>query len=140
MNRISIPFELQRRRDLVIRYLRRINRELYRRLQQKFELSIEVKLIEIITIIRSVIFEAIERQNAEIQRTLIDLEQTDYYRPLRLDPQVSEFVKELERILPQVRRLFVEGREIMGATQDDIRRVDEYINFVRKLRQEGYVS
>ena len=136
---MMIPFELQRRRDLVLRYLRRINRSLYKRLQRRAEALIEVRTIQVITILRTVLFEVQRRIDDWVAQGLYGPEDEEQERMLRLDKDTTDVILQAERALQMIEERMGEMVEFFGWEEAEKESVRQYLTFLRKLREEGYL-
>ena len=131
----ELPFELQRKREVVQAILREITKQA----QDRFIPEAEKRIRDIVKTIDSITMEAVERQNESIRKELLDKHNQDLYRPIRLDPNTRDYILQIEKLLPEIKRLVDTLGAEAGFTDQDKKEVAEYIEFIRKLKQFKYI-
>lgn len=137
--RISIPFELQRRADLVRRYLFRINKSVYERLKRQTEALIQVRMLQLIAILRYILQEVLTRIDDHFARGLYGAEDEEQERMLRLDKDTTDVITQTERALRLIEQHLPELADFFGWEEAEKESVREYLKFLGKLREEGYL-
>lgn len=140
MERVNLPYEFQRRRDLIRLYLELTHKELLKRIKDRARLAFEVRIIRIISLIRGVIYETIKRENEALFYIVSTKQYKDTEKRIILDKKTSEFIKNVEKILPELENLIKTGKSEFGFDDSDVKEVEEIKAFISKLKTLGYIE
>ena len=167
MERLNLPYDLQRRADIVRELLKELKREVQRRVEinytelediqkQLHTLTLKAiqeerhkKLVEafiwdsiyrISLTVQFVEIELSKRINAKLSKDFAEVYTREHLnRELKLSKQVAEFVNDVLRVAPEIEKLLRIGKDEFGFTDEDLQQWKESVAFLEHLRRLGYV-
>ena len=138
-DRIELPYELQRRADIIKLLTTSVRKDAEIRAREAEERQLWERIRRVIELIRSVINEAIQRQNDEIVKTLIAEETDETLKPLKLGDDARVFVDQAIRIYRELLRSPDLLKSELGMDDNDIRRMRNELKFLESLKSEKYI-
>ena len=167
MRRLNLPFDLQRRADIVKALLKQLREEIQRRIEINFQELTEVSkyldnliqkeqqreeherlvkefiwitISKISLTVQIVQIELQKRINSKLSQELLDVQNAEHkqYR-LRLSSQVKEFLDHFLKVAPEIEKLLDVGKDVFGFDDDDKKRFKEMVDYVKRLYNYKYV-
>jgi len=87
-----------------------------------------------------VIYETIKRENEALFYIVSTKQYKDTEKRIILDKKTSEFIKNVEKILPELENLIKTGKSEFGFDDSDVKEVEEIKAFISKLKTLGYIE